>query len=75
MDLYSDTTKCRKANICYIPHNMYLVNQSITSIYLLYSVKHKPNSENHILNIYHKLIIIKSQYYIYLFKSFLKLNT
>jgi len=26
-------TMCRKANIWYISHNMYLVNQSITSIY------------------------------------------
>jgi len=33
MDPHSGTTMCRKANIWYILHNMYLVNQSTTSNY------------------------------------------
>jgi len=33
MDPHSGTAMCRKANIWYIPHNMYLVNQSTTSNY------------------------------------------
>jgi hypothetical protein len=52
---------------------MYLINQSITFIY--YAVKNLNLIVEIILNIYHKLIIIKNQYYIYLFKSFFKLNT
>jgi len=40
-DLHSGTTICRKANIWYIPHNMNLVHQSITSIHIC-SGKHKP---------------------------------
>jgi hypothetical protein len=33
MDLHSGTKICCKANIWYIPHNMYLVSQSTTSNY------------------------------------------
>jgi hypothetical protein len=55
IDPHSGTTMCRKANIWYIPHNTYLVNQSTASNY--YAVKkQKLNSGNHISNIYHKLI-------------------
>jgi len=39
MDPHSGTTVCHKANIWYIPHNMYLVNQS--NVYLTIERKHK----------------------------------
>jgi hypothetical protein len=55
MDPHSGTTMCRKANVWYIPRNMYLVNQGTTSNYYA-AEKHKLNSGNYILNIYHKLI-------------------
>jgi len=52
MDHHNDTTMYSKANIWYIHHNMYLVNQSITYIYLY--------NGNHISYIYQKLITTKS---------------
>jgi hypothetical protein len=33
MDPHSSTAMCRKANVWYILHNMYLVNQSTTFNY------------------------------------------
>jgi hypothetical protein len=38
-DSHSGTMVCRKTNIWYIPHNMYLVNQS--NVYLTMQRKHK----------------------------------
>jgi hypothetical protein len=40
MNLDSGTTVYQKANLWYIPHNMYLVNQS--NVYLTMQRKHKP---------------------------------
>jgi hypothetical protein len=40
IDPHSGTTVCRKANIWYISHNVYLVNQS--NAYLTMQGKYKP---------------------------------